>query len=91
MQMTVTTLLCITTKDNKPANYFRQMVNRLNVKRTGLHFRKFEFSFVCGMCRAAGRTKQCRHMMNRLPKWQSQQKHDEIRNLMSDSDLGVLR
>lgn len=37
------------------------------------------------MCRAAGRTRECKHLLARLPKWQSQQKHEEIRNLMDQA------
>ena len=87
------TVICISTLDNKPNGFYEEMINKPRPrfpKKTLFH--QFNYDFRCNVCKSDESTVvMCKHMSARLPKWQSQHKHEIVQAIMSSDGADWLR
>lgn len=91
--MKESTVICISTLDNKPNGFYEEMINKPRPRcpdKTLFH--QFNYDFRCNVCKSDESTVvMCKHMSAKLPKWQSQYKHEIVQAIMSSEAGDWLR
>jgi len=82
-------MICITTLQDTH-NFWTRIIETKDEFGKPI-IKSLRYSLICDECIAQGKAESCRHKMGDLPYWQSQEKHEKIKQLMQENNEAFLR